>query len=106
METQIKPQNTIIENYTEFVEIDKKGKAQHIELRGEVYENYIHRGSEEYGAPHSQVLVIEERENGKHVVGQVLYVGKISADELKSNVKEIKENPTKYMWDDFANEYK
>jgi len=104
MET-ITPENTIIHNYTEHGLINKKGKEIELELRGEVYENPIHRGAESYEPTNSQVLIIEIREDGKYVVGQTLYQGKITPEELKLNVKEIKESPVKFMWEQFAKEY-
>lgn len=93
-------------NYTEFSDdVVKKDSPQKLEFRGEVYEQSIFRASEDVQAPHSQVLIIELNGKSKDVIGQVLYSGKLSPDELKNSVKEVKTNPITYMFDEFKENY-
>ena len=99
--------NTKLHDYSEHSDdiVKNNGEIQPLEFRGETYEQEIMRGAEGIQPPHSQVLIIETREDGKFVIGQALFQGKLSPADLKKEVKGVRENPTSYMWEEYAKQY-
>lgn len=99
-------QQKLLHNYTEYRDdLVKNGQPQQLEITAETYEFPIHKGTEEFGDIYSWLFLAEIRNGQRYEAGHQYYPKQLTESELREEVKFMKEDPFRIMYDNFKEGY-
>lgn len=98
--------NTILHNYTEHRDdLVKNGENVQLEITAESYEKPIHKATELHADIFSWLFIAEIRDGLRYEAGHQYYPKQLTESELKDEVKAMKKDPFRIMYDNFKEGY-
>lgn len=99
-------ENKITHNYSEYIDGLIGEKNARIEIMGQVFEEPLLPGGEASAPVHSRIVLILDEEGSRMSCGLRYFSGKLTESEIKAEVVAAKQNPTEYMYKEFADKFK